>query len=425
MTKKDELKLTLENPPQYAIGDEYLGLTDEIKKQEDDIKNIGDFKGTYSEQIDKKVADYLGRDKFNFNPNNSSTYQQIRNQYLGDGKRAMEDTLASGALLSGGYNNSAAQVAAQQTYNDYVKGVTDYIPKLEAEAYERHLNEGNQMIADINLMKGLDDSEYGKYIDDLNQKYQMLSHLTGMQQNYANLDANKNNFNQGNWSTILGAQENAAMHEDDMAIDERDNKQKLILAKMDALVDPTDEELKYIGWTRDNWNTHKYLQMLSGSSVSSGGGSGNSSGGGGNYTTTYLKQLYEDGDMDSFFSALSEKYGSDEESIIAGAQNLGLSEYEIRYLNDGTVQSLEQAQYLLKNFGKENYSDEQIGRMLSGAYTEDEFYLYGHRNSGYDTYEEYLTACFKRFIADGKVNKSYKSSDYNLKSEIDDSNVRR
>ena len=225
MTKKDELKLTLENPPQYAIGDEYLGLTDEIKKQESDIKNIGGFKGTYSEQIDKKVADYLGRDKFNFNPNNSSTYQQIRNQYLGDGKRAMEDTLANGALLTGGYNNSAAQVAAQQTYNDYVKGVTDYIPKLEAEAYERHLNEGNQMLADINLMKGLDDSEYGKYIDDLNQKYQMLSHLTGMQQNYANLDANKNNFNQGNWSTILGAQQNAAMHEDDMAIDERNFKQ--------------------------------------------------------------------------------------------------------------------------------------------------------------------------------------------------------
>lgn len=225
MTKKEELKLTLENPPQYAVGDEYLGLTDEIKKQESDIKNIGGFKGTYSEQIDKKVADYLGRDKFNFNPNNSSTYQQIRNQYLGDGKRAMEDTLASGAQLSGGYNNSAAQVAAQQTYNDYVKGVTDYIPKLEAEAYERHLNEGNQMLADINLMKGLDDSEYGKYIDDLNQKYQMLSHLTGMQQNYANLDANKNNFNQGNWSTILGAQQNAAMHEDDMAIDERNFKQ--------------------------------------------------------------------------------------------------------------------------------------------------------------------------------------------------------
>lgn len=225
MTKKDELKLTLENPPQYAIGDEYLGLTDEIKKQEGDIKNIGEYKGTYSEQIDKKVADYLGRDKFNFNPNNSSTYQQIRNQYLGDGKRAMEDTLASGAVLSGGYNNSAAQVAAQQTYNDYVKGVTDYIPKLEAEAYERHLNEGNQMIADINLMKGLDDSEYGRYIDDLNQKYQMLSHLSSMQQNYANLDANKNNFNQGNWSTILGAQQNAAIHEDEMTIDERNFKQ--------------------------------------------------------------------------------------------------------------------------------------------------------------------------------------------------------
>ncbi len=425
MTEKDYEKLKGEFPTEYAVGDEYLGYADEIKSTADGIKKVGDFKGTYSDQIDKAVTDYLGRDKFNFNPNNSSTYQQLRNQYLGDGKKAMEDTLASAAMLSGGYNNSSAQVTAQQVYNDYAGKVTDAIPQLEAQEYERYLNENNMKLADIELMQRMDEAQYGRYLDEINQGNQKLSHLINMQGNAAVLDANKNNFSQSGLATLLGLAQNDMYHADDQANVkwEQGQAEKNALisngwSKVEAMIMPSEEERAAMGVTEEQIQGYiddLYYKSLS---VSSGGGSGSSksSSGGGNYTNTYLKQLYEDGDYETFFAALGEKYGSDEESIIAGAQNLGFSEHEIRYLNDGTLKSLEQAQYLLKNFGKEDYSDDQISRMLSGAYTEKEFYQYGHRDSGYDTYEEYLTACFKRFISDDKVDKTYKAPEYKLEA---------
>lgn len=244
------------NVPEYQVGDTYLHYADEIKKAEEGIGKVEDFKGTYSEQIDKAVSDYLGRDKFNFNPNNSSTYQQIRNQYLGDGKRAMEDTLASGALLSGGYNNSAAQVAGQQVYNDYAKRVTDSIPTLENQEYERYLNDINQKLADIDLLKGLDDSEYNKYLDEINQGYQHLSHLTNMQQTAASLDASKNSFDQGNWSTLAGLVQNDKFQEDEKSQNAMQNYLNTILELSSLGVDvKVTPELEKAGYTQEMFDS--------------------------------------------------------------------------------------------------------------------------------------------------------------------------
>ena len=223
-------------PPTYEVGEEYLGYADKIKEAEDSIKSVDDYKGTYSEQIDKAVSDYLGTDQFSFNPNNSSTYQQIRNQYLSDGKKAMEDTLASGALLSGGHNNSAALVAGQQVYNDYLKGVTDAIPTLEAQEYERYQNELNKKLADIELLSGLDDAEYSRYLDVINQEYQNLSHLKDMQNSAASLDANKNSFNQGNWSTLSSLVQNEEFHNDDMELNVQTRQDNLLNTRLDTLL---------------------------------------------------------------------------------------------------------------------------------------------------------------------------------------------
>ena len=182
-----------------------------------------------------------------------------------------------------------------------------------------------------------------------------------------------------------------------LALEREDASTLLTLAQMGIKV-PLTEGLKKMGITQSMLDN--LISLGSAASVSSGGGSGSSGNSGStgsnkssSYTNTYLKQLYKDGDYDTFFSALAEKG-----DVITEAQALGISAHEINYLNDKGLTSLEQAKYMLKNHGKEKYSAQDVERMLSGAYTEAEFYGSGHQMSAYDSYEDYLNNHFKKFI---------------------------
>ncbi|MBQ7810398.1 MAG: hypothetical protein IJ346_05480, partial [Clostridia bacterium] len=188
-----------------------------------------------------------------------------------------------------------------------------------------------------------------------------------------------------------------------LALEREDAGTLLTLAQLGIKV-PLTEGLKKMGITQSMLDD--LFEKANAVSVSSGGGSGSTgsstsagistsagSSKSSSYTNTHLKQLYKDGDYDTFFSALAEKG-----DVIAGAQALGISAHEVNYLNDKGLTSLEQAKYMLKNHGKEKYSAQDVERMLSGAYTEDEFYGSGHQMSAYDSYEDYLNSHFKKFI---------------------------
>lgn len=151
-----------DTPPVAEESAQTQEAREQVKSWEEKIPTE-EYKGTYSEQVGKLVSDYLGRDKFNYNPNSDATYQQMRDTHFTAGKKAMQDTLGNATALSGGNNNSSAQVAAQQVYNNYAKGVTDAIPQLEQNAYNRYQAEGAQKLQDINLLQGLDDSEFAQY----------------------------------------------------------------------------------------------------------------------------------------------------------------------------------------------------------------------------------------------------------------------
>lgn len=259
---KEEYKKILAAVPDTAIASEELdGIKSELGTYEDKVKNYGDYNGTYSQQIDNEVSNYLGRDKFNFNPNNSSTYQQLRDEYLKGGKVAMQDTLASGAMLTGGNNNSAAQVAAQQVYNNYAKEVTDAIPTLEAQAYERYQNEGADMLNRIGLLQELDNAEYSRYQDEYNRAAGFLDYLNSKYQNVANLTAQELQMELSKWSTQAGLAQGDTQFAESMAYTEQADAQaqsntdreyysNLGMYKMDTLlIVPNEAELNALGIT--------------------------------------------------------------------------------------------------------------------------------------------------------------------------------
>jgi len=406
---------------EFKPGDEYLGILDNIKSTESELDGVGEFKGTYTESINKAVADYLGRDKFNFNPDNSATYQQLRDQYLKGGKVAMQDTMANGAMLSGGLNNSASQVAGQQVYQNYVKGAADVIPTLEQQAYERYKDEGNQMLANIDLMKGMDDDAYQKYLDGINQIYSKLNYLNGRLNTEANMDASRLDFEQGKYNALLSAAQNGMQYQDNKEWREkeydynkgRDDKSDaqtalnniLSLASYGFKVKVTPE-LEKMGITQKALDDYVYRINASASSVSQGGGSGKDYNeeeetedkySDVTYTNSELVEMQNSREFEALHDYLSEK-SSSLEALYNKGDDYGLTKDLIDFYQQGKeIRTREQLRGLLFEYGIKDIkgNQEKVDSIIDATYTEDEFYAFANRDSQYNTYVEYLNQYLK------------------------------
>ena len=121
--------------------------------QEDNIQAIfdrlnGAYKGnapTWTPKYESEIEDILdeigNRDPFEYDLMEDPMYQQYRDQYIREGKRAMEDTAAQTAAMTGGYGSTYGATAAQQSYDRYLEGLNDVVPQLEQNAYGRYRDE--------------------------------------------------------------------------------------------------------------------------------------------------------------------------------------------------------------------------------------------------------------------------------------------
>lgn len=121
--------------------------------QEDNIQAIfdrlnGAYKGnapTWTPKYESEIEDILGEigdyGPFEYDLMGDPMYQQYRDQYIREGKRAMEDTAAQTAAMTGGYGSTYGATAAQQSYDRYLEGLNDVVPQLEQNAYGRYRDE--------------------------------------------------------------------------------------------------------------------------------------------------------------------------------------------------------------------------------------------------------------------------------------------
>lgn len=103
------------------------------------------------EELEQAWLEYLNRAPFSYDAGEDPLYQQYREQYIADGKRAMEDTVGLASTLTGGYANSYAQIAGQQSYERYLDRLRDVIPDLYESAYSRYQAEGKALYDEILL----------------------------------------------------------------------------------------------------------------------------------------------------------------------------------------------------------------------------------------------------------------------------------
>ena len=142
---------------------------------EDNIQAIfdrlnGSYKGnapTWTPKYESEIEDILdeigNRDPFEYELTEDPMYQQYRDQYIREGKRAMEDTAAQTAAMTGGYGSTYGATAAQQSYDRYLEGLNDVVPQLEQTAYGRYRDELGDLFDEMTALQQEENRLFGQY----------------------------------------------------------------------------------------------------------------------------------------------------------------------------------------------------------------------------------------------------------------------
>lgn len=146
--------------------------SDAVRNAQDALKNQAASKpGQYTSQWQQQLDDIMGkiqnREKFTYDVNGDALYNQYKDQYVRNGKLAMQDTMGQAAALTGGYGNSYAQQVGQQTYQGYLTGLTDKIPELYQMALNKYQMDGDALQKQYAILGDREQQDYGRYQDAL------------------------------------------------------------------------------------------------------------------------------------------------------------------------------------------------------------------------------------------------------------------
>ena len=255
-----------------------------------------EYRATYDQQLKDLYDKIINRKDFSYNVNSDALYNQYKDQYVTLGKQAMQDTMGQAAALTGGYDSTYAQGAAQQQYDAYLQRLGDVVPDLYDKAYDRYRQEGTDMMQQYQMLGGLRDTEYNRYQDDYNRymdKLQQLQQREG--------DLYKRGYTQ--WQ-----------NEQEMSYErQQDAYQKAVNLITTLGYMPSAEELAAAGMSQNEaqrWLAYYQQQMAAAASGGSGGGGGRRSGGGGGGRSSSSQKYggYTMKQLDSAAAKLAAKY---------------------------------------------------------------------------------------------------------------------
>ena len=89
---------------------------------------------------------------FSYDVEDDPVYAAYRKQYAREGSRATQDALGTAASATGGIPSSYAAAAASQAGDYYASQLSDKVPELYQQAYNRYLGELSQYNTDLSLI---------------------------------------------------------------------------------------------------------------------------------------------------------------------------------------------------------------------------------------------------------------------------------
>jgi len=162
-----------QKPPEYnnKYEDEQDAILDQIGKYPDFSwdQEAPTYTNPY-EELQKELLDkLLNREDFTWSKDTDPVFGEYQKQYLREGERATANALAQAAAASGGQTSSYAAQAASQAGNYYAAQLSDKIPELYNQAYQRYLGEYEEMANNLGMVNNQQKLDYQEYLDRLSQ----------------------------------------------------------------------------------------------------------------------------------------------------------------------------------------------------------------------------------------------------------------
>lgn len=178
----DDILGQLDKYPDFSYDQEAPTYENKYEEEQDAILDqIGKYPDfswdqeapTYTnpyEQLQQELLDkILNREDFTWDKDSDPVFGEYQKQYLREGERATANALAQAAAASGGQASSYAATAAAQAGNYYAAQLSDKIPELYNQAYQRYLSEYEQMVNDLGVVNNQQKLDYQEYLDQLSQ----------------------------------------------------------------------------------------------------------------------------------------------------------------------------------------------------------------------------------------------------------------
>ena len=252
----------------------------------------------YQEQISQILGNITNRDPFEYNMNTDPLYQQYRDQYIREGQRAMKDTMAQSAALTGGYGSTYGAIAAQQGYDNYLAQLNDRVPQLEQQAYGKYVDNLADMYNQLGAYQSEENRLYGQYLDSLNQYNTDRDYAFNSMQAAMNQNNYENEFNRN----IFESDREFNMADKQNAID-------LALATGDySYLEDMGIDLGYLNLLKDADIAQANAQIAKANGTVAGGSGSSGSKSGGSKKKTAKKDDDQDGKTTNGYTFLAMNY---------------------------------------------------------------------------------------------------------------------
>ena len=162
-----------------GYNDQYGGMIEARLKAIDGSQY--EDKYNYQDRTNNLLTDLENRKPFQYDANLDPAAQAYRQQYLREGQRATQNTMAQAAMMTGGRPSSYAVTAAAQQGNYYAAQLADKYPELYNAAYERYLKEYQQKAETAQLMGQQGAQDFEMYNQGLKNQAQSAELMANQQ----------------------------------------------------------------------------------------------------------------------------------------------------------------------------------------------------------------------------------------------------
>jgi hypothetical protein len=137
----------------------------------------GAYQSPYAAAMQQTMNALLNPKPFQYDVNADGLYQQIKDNYVKQGRQAMMDTQGQSAALTGGYGNSYGAMAGQQAYQESLGNLAGMIPELQQIAWQQYQQGQDDQRNNLEAMSKLDAQEYARWADEQAAYQELLKTL--------------------------------------------------------------------------------------------------------------------------------------------------------------------------------------------------------------------------------------------------------